>query len=298
MSNYAPKTTIDDYIDKSELNSRIYQILLYLQDSTANGRHKLKRQPLEIFNQAYAICEELQAEKHPEETAVPIWDKLRNNFLSYETSVIFSCVYVILFFSSKKNPNMKYFLNRIQQKIDSIYFQEFEPLFKEELTYITALPASFEFLKSEADKISDLDKRELYYTDYLTRFKQAMSKGNILQQINDEIELIKRTKELSNIEKPETAVAEKENTSVASIKVRSVVILELLKKLQLGTAYNDLTKICKLIAFLTGNSYDRIYNELQKGIYFSKFHDRQINEANKILAELNALISIDKNKQY
>jgi hypothetical protein len=76
------------------------------------------------------------------------------------------------------------------------------------------------------------------------------------------------------------------------------VILELLKKMQLGTAHNDLSKICKLIAFLTGNSYNSIYNELQKGIYFSKFHSKQIDEANKILAELNALISIDKDKQY
>ena len=297
MNTYPPKTSIDEYIDKSELNSRIYQVLLYLQDSTANGRHKLKRQPLEIFNQTYAICKELQQDKHPEETAIPIWDKIRHSFLSCETSIIFSCAYVILYFAEKDNPNMKYFLSRIKQKIDSIYFQEFEPLLKEELTYITALPASFEFLKSEADKIQDLDKKELYYTDYLTRFKQAKSKGNILQQINDEIELIKRTKELSNIEKPAAAI-EKENTDVASIKVRSVVILELLKKLQLGPAYNDLTKICKLIAFLTGNSYDRIYNEIQKGICFSKFHGRQIDDINKILDELNASISIDKNKQY
>ena len=86
--------------------------------------------------------------------------------------------------------------------------------------------------------------------------------------------------------------------TAASIKVRSVVILELLRKMQLGTAHNDLTKICKLIAFLTGNSYNSIYNELQKGVYFSNFHSRQIDKANKILEELNALISIDKNKQY
>jgi hypothetical protein len=85
---------------------------------------------------------------------------------------------------------------------------------------------------------------------------------------------------------------------IASIKVRSVVILELLKKLQLGTVHNDLTKICKLIAFLTGNSYDRIYNELQKGVFFSNYHKKEIDEANKILTELNALISIDKDKQY
>ena len=296
MNNYTPKTSIDEYIDKSELNSRIYQILLYLQDYKENGRYYLKRQPLEIFNQAYAVCDELRNVKHPEELAVPVWNKIRQSFLSYETSVIFSCVYIFLYFAEKDNPNMKYFLNRIKQKIDSIYFQEFEPLLKEELTYITALPASFEFLKSEADKIPDLDKRELYYTDYLTRFKQAKSKGNILQQINDEIELIKRTKELT--EKPIETTPDKDNPDTASIKVRSVVILEMLKQMQLGTAYNDLTKICKLIAFLTGNSYDRIYNELQKGVCFSKFHSKQIDEANKILAELNTSISIDKNKQY
>jgi len=68
--------------------------------------------------------------------------------------------------------------------------------------------------------------------------------------------------------------------------------------MQLGAAHNDLTKICKLIAFLTGNSYNSIYNETQKGIYFSKFHSKQIDEVNKILKELNVSISIDINKQY
>jgi hypothetical protein len=97
-------------------------------------------------------------------------------------------------------------------------------------------------------------------------------------------------------QQPETP--EKENTEVAPIKVRSVVILEMLKQMQLGTAQNDLSKICKLIAFLTGNSYNSIYNELQKGVYFSKTHSRHIDEANKLLTELNALISIDKDKQY
>ena len=104
-------------------------------------------------------------------------------------------------------------------------------------------------------------------------------------------------KKIKILEQP-TEEPEKDNTDVASIKLRSVIILELLKKMQLGTAHNDLTKICKLIAFLTGNSYNSIYNEIQKGVYFSRFHGRQIDEANKILEELNASISIDKNKQY
>ncbi|MDR1756997.1 MAG: hypothetical protein LBR65_08615 [Culturomica sp.] len=95
-----------------------------------------------------------------------------------------------------------------------------------------------------------------------------------------------------------TETSEKDHQDVASIKVRSVIILELLNKLQLGTAYNDLSKICKLIAFLIGNSYNNIYNQLQKGIYFCQFHTKQIDEANKILSDLNTSISIDKNKQY
>lgn len=84
----------------------------------------------------------------------------------------------------------------------------------------------------------------------------------------------------------------------ASIKVRAAVILEMLKEMQLGVAHNDLTKICKLIAFLTGNSYKSIYNEVQKGVHFSSFHSKQIDEVNKILEELNASISIDKGGRY
>jgi len=91
---------------------------------------------------------------------------------------------------------------------------------------------------------------------------------------------------------------EKDNTEVASNKVRSVVILELLKKVQLGPAQNDLSKICKLIAFITGSSYVSIYKELQKGIFFSHFHKTQIEEINKILGDLNSSISIDMDKKY
>jgi hypothetical protein len=99
-------------------------------------------------------------------------------------------------------------------------------------------------------------------------------------------------------EKDNTDACTEQSRSIAPIKVRSVVLLELLKQMQLGTAQNDLTKICKLIAFLTGNSYNSIYNELQKSVYFSKTHSHHIDEANKLLAELNTSISIDKNKQY
>jgi len=85
---------------------------------------------------------------------------------------------------------------------------------------------------------------------------------------------------------------------VACVKVKSVAILELLNTLNAGTAHNDMSKISKLIAFLTGNSYHRIYNELQKGILFSDFHTQQINEINKIFSELNIPITINPTKEY
>jgi histidyl-tRNA synthetase len=83
------------------------------------------------------------------------------------------------------------------------------------------------------------------------------------------------------------------------VKVRAVVLLELLQQMKLGKAHNDLTKICDLIGFLTDKSSDYIYNELQKGVHFSqRTHKRHIEEVNKILSDLNASISIDINKQY
>ena len=82
------------------------------------------------------------------------------------------------------------------------------------------------------------------------------------------------------------------------MKVRSVVILEMLKQMQLGPSRNDLTKICQFIAFLTGYSYKKIYNEMQKGISLSNFHNIQIEEANKILGGISSSITIDKDKRY
>jgi hypothetical protein len=167
---FNPKTTIDGYIDNSELNSRIYEILLRLNDCETCEQHQLKREPLEIFNEAYAICDELQPAKYPELAALAIWERLReNNYLVCETNIIFSCVYMILLFSVSENKNMKHFFARFKYKIDTGYFKEFELLIGEELTYITPLSTDFEFLHTEGNKRQDLNQRELFYVDHLTR---------------------------------------------------------------------------------------------------------------------------------
>jgi GDP-D-mannose dehydratase len=91
---------------------------------------------------------------------------------------------------------------------------------------------------------------------------------------------------------------EQEEIESAPIKIRAAIILEMLKKLNIGKSNYDLSKICKLISYLTGCSYNKIYNIATAGIIFTDYHKPKITEANKILQDLNAGISIDKNKYY
>jgi len=83
-----------------------------------------------------------------------------------------------------------------------------------------------------------------------------------------------------------------------SQKVKTVAIIELLKLLNISTAKNDLTKICRLIAVLTGDSYDSIHNDKQKGIKFDKNHIQEITDINQKFNELNIKVFIDINKTY
>lgn len=110
-------------------------------------------------------------------------------------------------------------------------------------------------------------------------------------------ELQKKIEPLQNKFAPQNDESSEE-TKEASSKVQSAVILELLKKMNCGKAVNDLSAICRLIAFLTGKSYSKIYNEVQKGISLSSYHSKEIEQANKILSDLNTNISINKDKQY
>jgi len=294
------RKTLDDYVENNGLNSEIYLILLHLEDGKTHCRSKLKQTPLEIFNQAYAICDEVKKEKHPEHIALDLWDKIYPRLLMCETSIVFACAYVILLFSEIKNPNIKYFLARIRQKIDTALFREFMPIVKKELVRITAVMDSFEMLEREGGKIADLAEREIFYIDVWRRCKRAKAKVDTLQQIHDEIDFIKQMKAVYPVAKhTENPVkTTEEEADAVSTKIRAVVIMELLQKLELGRAYNDLTKICKLISLLTGASYNNIRNQIHKGIHFSEYHHKEIEETNKILKDLNTSITIDMNKEY
>ena len=296
MNSYNYKYDLDDFIENDELNTQIYGVLLALQDGAPN-RIKLKRDIIHMFNKMYEMCHIIRQDKHPEMYFQNYWDKARAEHTSYETSIIFSGVYLILSLRPGTSINLSICLNRIKAKIDPAYLEPFEPILNSGKAYADgkALPPDFTFLKSEADKINDLSKRELYYQEYQTRYKQAQNQGDILKQIEDEIKLIERTKALAvqeNIEIPT------ESEKGVSSKVRAVVIMEMLKQMGKGKSANDLSAICRLVSFLTNQSEKKLYNEAQKGILLSSYHDAEISQANEILKSLNISISIEKNKDY
>ena len=296
MNSYNYKYDLDDFIENDELNTQIYGVLLALQDGAPN-RIKLKRDIIHMFNKMYEMCHIIRQDKHPEMYFQNYWDKARAEHTSYETSIIFSGVYLILSLRPGTSINLSICLNRIKAKIDPAYLEPFEPILNSGKAYADgkALPPDFAFLKFEADKIEDLSKRELFYQEYQTRYKQAQNQGDILKQIEDEIKLIERTKALTDQENVEIPT---ESEKGASSKVRAVVIMEMLKQMGKGKSANDLSAICRLVSFLTNQSEKKLYNEAQKGILLSSYHDAEISQANEILKSLNISISIEKNKDY
>ncbi len=171
----------------------------------------------------------------------------------------------------------------------------FEKIINE--TDLKSWSKNFNHLKAEADKITDLNEKELYYAKISTLYKQALNKGNILQQISDEVEYIQLTRKLSTHKTPEIQDQD-DDESPAYLKIRAVVIMEMLNKLGLGKAHNDLTKICKFIAIITGGGYRKIYNDFQKGIILTQHHSKQIEEINKLLSDLNLSTTIQSNARY
>jgi hypothetical protein len=296
MNSYNYKYDLDDFIENDELNTQIYGILLALQDG-APDRYRLQRDLVHMFNKMYEMCHIIRQDKHPEMYFQNYWDKARAEHTSYETSIIFSGVYLILSLRPGTSINLSICLNRIKAKIDPAYFEPFEPILNSGKAYADgkALPPDFAFLKFEADKIEDLSKRELYYQEYQTRYRQAQNQGDILKQIEDEIKLIERTKALTDQENVEIPTKSEKG---ASSKVRAVVIMEMLKQMGKGKSANDLSAICRLVSFLTNQSEKKLYNEAQKGILLSSYHDAEISQINEILKSLNISISIEKNKDY
>lgn len=88
------------------------------------------------------------------------------------------------------------------------------------------------------------------------------------------------------------------DSTKGSNKIKTILIYEILEKIGKGRSFNDLTKICALVAYLTGGSFRKIYNEAQKGIQLTDYHKKELSEVNQILADLSLDIEIKKDKEY
>lgn len=88
------------------------------------------------------------------------------------------------------------------------------------------------------------------------------------------------------------------DSTKGSNKIKTILIYEILEKIGKGRSFNDLTKICTLVAYLTGGSFRKIYNEAQKGIQLTDYHKKELSEVNRILADLSLDIEIKKDKEY
>lgn len=120
---------IDDYLSEPGLNSAIYEVLLSVREPSQT-RYALKVSPLEIFNEAYGQALRVVVDKHPEE------DFYNNYFLnakkyfqrSYEVDLVFSVVYVLLYFSNNSEPNVRRFMDLLKRRYSDkpMYFPAFQ----------------------------------------------------------------------------------------------------------------------------------------------------------------------------
>ena len=161
---FKEKTELDEYLDKSDLNNDLYEVLLQVREpDSSTGRYVLKIPPLMVFNEAYYQAGRAMADKHPEEDFYGnyFYDTKSHMVRAYETDLVLSMVYVIV--GSQKNltrPQQR-FLKCIEAKIgkDPWYF----PFFKALLDKYDAAGTKFEteFAKPEVDiaKLNMIDWR-------------------------------------------------------------------------------------------------------------------------------------------
>ena len=134
----------------------------------------------------------------------------------------------------------------------------------ENLELVKRLPSEEEILK---DKIQKLESENEELKLALARKEEEMT---VLQHEKDQ------------------------DKNMNSNRCKDLVLLELLKKLNVGTGVNDMTKIAKLAQYLIGGSYDKHYQYIQQGNQLTSHHDNEIKRVNQILSDLDLDITINK----
>jgi hypothetical protein len=114
---------------------------------------------------------------------------------------------------------------------------------------------------------------------------------NIHSIIERKIQLLQQPQEIPEKDNPEQSGAKRTQ------KVTTDVLMLLLEKSGISAVSDDKAKMARLIAYLTDFSEEKIRQRLSNPEELTSYHREEVENINKILAELNSNISITYNKQ-
>jgi hypothetical protein len=157
---------------------------------------------------------------------------------------------------------------------------------------------NFSELKRKVDNTEDLNAKELLLYEARATCQQTfLFAGNTyLMQIESELTYLQKAKELTA---PLSLQSDEGHTKKSNLKISICIILELLNMVGKGKSFNELTKICALIALITGSGKSYVLNTAQKGVTLSgDYHSAMIEEANKVLGELRLPFALCADTSY
>ncbi len=129
----------------------------------------------------------------------------------------------------------------------------------------------------------------------------AFSMGdNMMDRVSNEISKYLKSKGfiIEDTVESLTSDDETDNQKKGNSKIKTVILLELLKKINKGSNVNDMSKICNLIAYLIGASSKKTYNNVTAGIQFTQHHKNELESVNSLLSNLNIDIKLETDKIY
>ncbi|MFZ4799520.1 MAG: hypothetical protein ACOYMA_18630 [Bacteroidia bacterium] len=166
------------------------------------------------------------------------------------------------------------FFNFINLKILEHIVKDFKPSNK------------INILKLDEKKIPQrmsLDRSDPFFTLFITvsfniDFKKHKAQEKIEDEVDDEIKYAPKIR--------------------IDYNVRTALLILILKKINITRNEKDVTKICRLISMLTGQSYNSLYQDLIAGIQLLDKNKKSITEMNSILNDLDIDFKLIKGEEY
>lgn len=140
--------------------------------------------------------------------------------------------------------------------------------------------------ENKTPKLITLDRNDPFLQQIITVNININTPNNIEVNLNE-----------NTHEKTQENLQNKEENEIVDyngvpMKVKALAIMELLEKLNIKRMDYNNTQICHLIAYLTGNSYDYIYNNVDKNMTLNNRYRNHIKDINQIFKDLGVAITM------